>query len=238
MFISSPAFQHSASWIEVGWHLWQEVDASRDYFLGLPTPDLQRWNLHEAADADALAMSRSVVLRLRGADGEPLVTSARAEHFWTEQGDRATLISLAACLSSIREEWLSELGRWSAKMSATYIRTHAKRVRMTQGEVANAVRSSRGQLDKFGEADLFAAWAAFMMDHGVPEAEAVQQASRVASASVVFLGGSVLSGPEGASQLDWVGIEGALDQDLLPLADVEATEDFTGPLVLEFLSWR
>ena len=102
MFISSPAYLHSAAWIEVGWRLWQAVDVSRDYFLVLPTPDLQSWTLHEASHADALAMSRSVVLRLRGADGEPLVTSAGAD--WTEQGDRATLISLAACLPTICDE--------------------------------------------------------------------------------------------------------------------------------------
>ena len=96
MFISSSAYLHSADWIEVGWRLWQAVDASRDYFLVLPSADLQHWSLNEASYADVLAMSRSVVLRLMGADGEPLLTTAGAEQFWTEQGDRATLISLAA----------------------------------------------------------------------------------------------------------------------------------------------
>ena len=61
----------------------------------------------------------------------------------------------------------------------------------------------------------------------------MQQASRVASASVGFLGGSALGGPDGELQLNLDGNEVSLNQDLLPLADEVATAELTGPLASE-----
>ena len=89
-------------------------------------------------------------------------------------------MSAAATLSSINADWLDELGRWSPRMSSTYIRTHKLRVGRIQESVAQAVRASVSP-SVFGEDDLYTAWAKFMCDQGCSQEAAVSQASVLAS---------------------------------------------------------
>ena len=132
-------------------------------------------------------MSHALLRHLVTTLGEPLFTVASSMKFWTERSDRATLVSLAACVPDIANDWLDHLGRWSAKASQGYVRTHMRRTASIQQLVATAIRSSRLSLGEFGEDDLYAQWAKFMCDGGVPQNEAVSQASLLASYSAGLL---------------------------------------------------
>ena len=46
--VSAGAFILVASWLEVGWRMWSRVSPDRDYFLVLPSFDLEGWILREA----------------------------------------------------------------------------------------------------------------------------------------------------------------------------------------------
>ena len=146
--------------------MWSRVSPDRDDFLVLPSFDLEGWILREARYTDAAAMSRAILVRLLDDHGAPLLSVPGAEVFWTEQGDRATLISLAARVPHINAAWLDELGRWSAKMSSTYIRTHMTRVDFIQRAVADKVCESGDKLDALGEDDLLTRGAGFLCKQG------------------------------------------------------------------------
>ena len=112
-------------------------------------------------------------------DGTPLLKLPGACLFWSEHSDRATFVSLAACLEEVPSDWLDDVGRWSSAMSSVYVRTHLRRIATMQKTVAAKVRESRETLEKFGEADLYAAWAAHLRACGSTEKDAVEQASSV-----------------------------------------------------------
>ena len=153
--------------------------SDRDYLLGIPTNDLQGMREIEAKYADGCAMSRALLARLVNPDGSKLLWLHGASLFWSEHSDRATFVSLAACLEDVSSDWLDEVGRWSSKMSSVYVRTHLRRISTMQKAVATRVRQSRDTLETFGEADLYASWAAHLRACGASEGEAVKQASSV-----------------------------------------------------------
>eukprot|EP00974_Lingulodinium_polyedra_P034332 3302115-Lingulodinium_polyedra.AAC.1 len=55
------------------------------------------------------------------ASGEKLI-EAEATGFWSEHGDRAQVVSMAACCGASKPA-LDAIGRWKASGSAEYIRT-------------------------------------------------------------------------------------------------------------------
>ena len=180
VFVSGQAYILSSDWLMSGWRLWQAHASDRDFFLLLPSRDRHGVIHREAKYSDSQAMSRALVASLLKPDGQRLLSVPSGSHFWTEQSDRATLVSAAATLSSINADWLDELGRWSPRMSSTYIRTHKLRVGRIQASVAQAVRTSVSP-SAFGEDDSYIAWARFMCDQGVGQDAAVSQASVLAS---------------------------------------------------------
>ena len=62
--VDRAAYLLHEDWLEVGWLLWQETPQSRDYFLGLPSPDLASMIPVEAKYADAVAMSHALFMSL------------------------------------------------------------------------------------------------------------------------------------------------------------------------------
>ena len=133
----------------------------------------------EAKSADGCAMSGALLARLKSPDGSKLLKLHGASLFWSEHSDRAKFVSLAACLEEVPSDWLDEVGRWSSAMSSVYVRTHLRRISTMQKTVAARVRETKDTLDRFGEADLYASWAAHLRACGSSEEEAVEQASSV-----------------------------------------------------------
>ena len=67
------------------------MGTGRDYFMGLPTPDLMGMRQVEAKYAHAFAMGRALLQQLKGSSGQPLLQRAIACEFWTLHSDRASL---------------------------------------------------------------------------------------------------------------------------------------------------
>ena len=60
-------------WLKAGWQLWAATDQRRDYFLGLPSAQLDGMRLAEAKYTDAVAMSRALLRHVRDSTGCPLL---------------------------------------------------------------------------------------------------------------------------------------------------------------------
>ena len=82
---------------------------SRDYFLGLPSPDLASMIPIEAKYADAVAMSQALSMSLE-IFGQKIFTCEIAATFWLQHSDRAVLSSLAGVLADINEGGLRTWG--------------------------------------------------------------------------------------------------------------------------------
>ena len=160
--IVQAAFLFMSAWLQTGWAVWELVGTGRDYFMGLPTPDLMGMRQVEAKYAHAVAMDHALLQQLKNSSGQPLLHHAVACEFWTLHSDRASLPSFAACLSEVPPEWIEDLGRWSKSMSATYVRIHLSRIRTIQRWVASAART--GEL--VDEEELWSDFAVFLMKHG------------------------------------------------------------------------
>ena len=145
------------------------------YFLVLPARDFTSWVKAEARYSDSAACGRVLFESSLDASGRSLLPSPLAARFWTEQADRCTLVSLAACIDQLNAEWFEELGRWASRMSSRYIRTHIYRVRLIQRTVALQIRSNRYEPALFNEEEVFTKWAAFLCSHGLPQDDAVRQ---------------------------------------------------------------
>ena len=140
----------------------RKLTKARDDFLVLPSCDFTSWVKAEARYADSVACGRALFQRLTDTAGRPLLHTPLAARFWSEQSDRCTLVSLAACLDQLNAEWFEELGRWSSRMSSRYVRTHIYKVRVIQRAVALEIRSNQYVPHRFGEEELFTRWASFL----------------------------------------------------------------------------
>ena len=96
LHIDQQAYVIHSEWLQVGWDLWAPLNMQRDFFLGVPTPDLSSMRVLEAKYSDGQAMSRALLKSLTDEKGEPLLTLHVAGHVGSEQSGRATLVSLAA----------------------------------------------------------------------------------------------------------------------------------------------
>ena len=86
--------------------------------------------------------------------------------------------------------WLDDLGRWSAKVSLSYVRSQLRRVSRIQAEVAHAIRNGGLSLKDVGEDEMLSSWILFMCLHSIPSQVALEQAMSVASLSILLLRGS------------------------------------------------
>ena len=171
MVIDHGAFLFLPAWLQTGWSLWEQFGSGRDYFMGLPTPDLMVMRQIEAKYAHWVAMDRALPMQLKSSSGDTLLQHSVACEFWTLHSDRASLPSLAACLSEVPPGWIEDLGRWSKSMSATYVRTHLARVSSIQRWVAEAARGHT----RLDEEELWSDFAVFLMKHGLSTEAAVGQ---------------------------------------------------------------
>ena len=87
------------------------MSKERDYFLGLPSSDLQSMRLVEATYAHATAMSRALLSKLPSTDGGRLLDHPAACEFWTAHSDRAFVVSMAALIPELDGAWLDGVGR-------------------------------------------------------------------------------------------------------------------------------
>ena len=160
------------------------MGSNRDHFLMAPTSDFRSALELEAQCSDSHACSNLLLQRLPHFDGAPpLLIVDGSSACWTEQGDRATIPSVAACVDSLPTDWVDDLGRWSSESSHAYIRTQLRRVSSIQVSVARLIIEGVLSADKLGEADVYAQWASYLVSNGVPQDTAVTQASRLGEAT-------------------------------------------------------
>ena len=178
LFVAKGAALSDPDWLAVGWALWESASPGRDYFVGLPSEDLQRMRDVEAKYPDGLAMGRALLREVRSGDGEVLLTPG-VEQFWSEHSERATLPSWVGCVESFPADWIDSLGRWSGGCSEGYVRTAKLRVRKMQHAVVERYRSSAEPGVDFGEDDIFVQLKAWMLSKGFSETVASDQVDRL-----------------------------------------------------------
>ena len=170
VYVSSEAYVFQASWLSVGYFLWEQVPGKRDYFLVMPSADRSGTTAAEVRYPDAVAISRAI---LRGSpsivwqEGRPSWGSGpllepTSVALWTEHSARASVPSWADCLATFPKDWLDHLGRWGGDGSAGYVRTYRSRVRKIQESVARALRECRGGTDFLDEEEIFEHMARFL----------------------------------------------------------------------------
>ena len=112
-------------------------------------------------------------------NGEKLLSSTAAM-YWSEHGDRAQLVSWAACVG-VQKTTLDALGRWRAGSSSENIRMSKRLVLDAQNAVAKAIKEYEGTDDVFGEAVVFDGLAAHLKAKGVDEDGVRAQVGRLRS---------------------------------------------------------
>ena len=93
--------------------------------------------------------------------------------FWRGHRDRATPPSIAGAIMSIPSDWLDGLGHWYYAASLGYVRTLLRRVAAIQATVTKALQNRRLTREALAEDDLYARWAAYMCEQGVPRDAAI-----------------------------------------------------------------
>ena len=161
-YVSRKASLRHGDWLEVGWKLMEQVAGhiARDFLLPLPPSDFRGVRRGPARYHDALNMTRALLQEVE-CDGLKLLSSMAAM-YWSEHGDRAQLVSWAACVG------VDALGRWRAGSSSEYIRTSKRLVLDAQNVVAKAIKEYEGTDDVFGEV-VFDGLAAHLKAKGVDE---------------------------------------------------------------------
>ena len=165
--VARDAFVFVKEWASVGYGLLQDIagHVSRDYLLPLPSGDFHSVRNGPVLYADALNMTRAMLRELKSqyiaedncagiATGGEVLLHADAATYWSEHGDRAQLVSWAACCGVDRPT-MDALGRWKADGSAEYVRTAKKIVMDAQGVIARTIWDKRGASDLLGEEGIF-----------------------------------------------------------------------------------
>ena len=168
IFVSPEAYVRCASWLQVGWKLWDDLPKNRDFFLGVPTADLSGMRLVEAKYSDGVAITRALLAAAVSPAGGGLVVVPELFVAWSEHSPRACMPSGAGCFSEFPKDWVDMLGRWQAGQSADYVRTARKRVMQMQGTEARAIRGGEDPADILDELGLFEDLDRFMRAAGVP----------------------------------------------------------------------
>ena len=167
VFVSTDAYL-VLPWLLVGLALWKEepLNFDRDFFLPLPTEDLQGAKHIRARYTDSAGFSSALLRSLHDEQNLALLPGLSG-NFWTEHSDRAGLDGWAAALG-VRESERGFLGRWAAKSSSDrYVRTACRVVENIQVLAARFARKSlaRGP-DYFGEEHVLAHFTNYVLTHG------------------------------------------------------------------------
>ena len=177
LHVASGAFIAQPRWLEQGWKLWAAVDIDRDYFLGVPLPDLSNMRAVEARYSDGVAISRALLSKAESSRGGALLILGEALSFWTEHSARACMPSWAGCITTFGKDWLDLLGRWRSGQSSDYVRTSRKRVAAMQVAVAEAVRGGSAVGTEFDEDELMAELHQHLATAGVEADKITEQLS-------------------------------------------------------------
>ena len=181
VFVSDQAYLVEP-WLDAGLTLWLEEDMHfvRDYFLPLPSVDLQGVVRTKAAYSDAAAFHRSVLAALVDTDGSALLLPG-AVAFWQRlHGERAGLSSWCATLG-VGESDRGFLGRWAARGNQdVYVRTATRVCENLQNLAARyGRRSLAGGPDYYGEEHLLAQLRAHLVETGISKDDAQVQVSKL-----------------------------------------------------------
>ena len=142
VFVSTDAYL-VLPWLLVGLALWKEepLNFDRDFFLPLPTEDLQGAKHIRARYTDSAGFSSALLRSLHDEQNLALLPGLSG-NFWTEHSDRAGLDGWAAALG-VRESERGFLGRWAAKSSSDrYVRTACRVVENIQVLTARFAKKS------------------------------------------------------------------------------------------------
>ena len=120
-----------------------------------------------------------------------------AAMYWSEHGDRAQLVSWAACVG-VQKTTLDALGRWRAGSSSQYIRTRL--ATDAQNAVAKAIKEYEGNDDVSGEEVVFDGLAAHLKAKGVDEDSVRAQVGRARGEGSRRARGGVRGGAGEAAQ--------------------------------------
>ena len=178
--VSRKAALRHRDWLEVGWKLMEQVAGhiARDYLLPLASSDFRGVRRGPARYHDALNMTRALLQEVE-CDGVKLFSSMAAM-YWSQHGDRAQLVSWAACIG-VQKTMLDALGRWRAGSISEYIRTSKRLVIDAQNAVAKAIKEYEGNDDVFGEEVVFDGLAAHLKAKGVDGDSVRAQVGRLRS---------------------------------------------------------
>jgi len=161
LLIAHEAYVAHASWLRVGWELWQTwAPGQRDYFLQPPQPGYHGVETREATYTQAATATRALHRFLPSDGAAQLLPTAEAAGYWTEHSPRNFLPSAAGVLE-FPQEWIDGLGCWSPTGSRAYVRTVTARARIIQRRVAGALRCP-GSADLFGEDEVRAGLADYL----------------------------------------------------------------------------
>ena len=177
--VSAKAYLGFKDWLSVGYALWAAVPGERDFFLLMPDEDRSGTRRIEVTYADAMTMSRSLMVQLRRVrwedhkvvkGDEELLSCGLTAAFWTEHSPRSTLPSWVACLGKFPIDWCDLLGRWGSSRGEGYVRTHRARVHLMQEAVSENFRSCASPHALYDEQALFTELRDFLEKKEVDEA--------------------------------------------------------------------
>ena len=184
-YVTDRAWILEPVWLGTGWRLFLDMGAvdhsMRDYWMPLPTPDLESVTSQPLSYVDSAAITRKMLNELHKVDvvvhvevvwekayrldGSKIPLLERGlGGFWTEHGDRATFSG-----------WLHELGyssedrkmagRWSPETSDEYLRVARTTVTRVQAESARRIRTRLFQSD-LGESETLDKLRNYMLARG------------------------------------------------------------------------
>ena len=146
-YVAWEAFIFEKDWLEVGMELWITMSSERDFFVALPSPNLEDLTAKPATYENRSAMTKALGLKLGvGKPEGPTLIAASAVSFWSEHSPRSTLPGMAAVLG-VPEKVVNKMGRWRSEQvtSDEYIRHDRVMLCKAQELVANQVRNTFGK---------------------------------------------------------------------------------------------
>ena len=151
LHVSRNCWVVNPKWLEEGWTLWQKVAPwERDYFLPVPTRDLDHWERFECKYSEAAILSQTLETALT-VNSEKLLCNHVSGRLWKEHSPRAFLPSCTGCLR-FPKNWQDAIGGWTPGHSQGYVRTTRRRIEQMQTKVAKLIRQGGGA--QFGETEL------------------------------------------------------------------------------------
>ena len=139
--ICRSAFIRFASWLKIGFDIWQEIAPfERDFFLPRSTADGEEATTRMAEFSDAAASGLETLAMLRLPGSHKLLLDPNWCSFFTEHSERPTMVTALVVLQHSKEE-RDIVGRWKPEGSDVYVRTYHAVVSRLQTRVAEVMRS-------------------------------------------------------------------------------------------------